>query len=281
MSAGGAEPAAGEPPWLRPQALMLSFCGEHLLGRDEVVFSGGFVAVLARVGVGAHAARSTLARMTRRGLLTRHRLGKHVYHGLTAHAEAVLAEGERRVWRAGAVNRDWSGQWTLLGFSLPESRRGDRHLLRSRLAWAGFGLLRNGLWISPLEIDVADLLGDLDVIDHVRAFRATALPPTEVDELIEDAWDLAAVAARYRAFLARWDVPNPLPAAPDDLARQLLLITEWLLLVRDDPRLPVEHLPADWPAVRAEQVVHRLRERYEPEVRRIVEWLVERRPTPR
>ncbi|MFD2421132.1 PaaX family transcriptional regulator [Amycolatopsis pigmentata] len=269
-----------EPAWIRPQALMLSFCGGQLWGRDEIVFSGSFVDVLARVGVGEHAARSTLARMTRRGLLARYRIGKRVFFGLTKTAEDILADGERKAWREGPVNREWHGRWTLLGFSLPETRRADRHLLRSRLSWAGFGLLRNGLWVCPAPIDVTELLADLDVVGHVKAFEATTLAPTDVDEMIADAWDLDAIAARYRAFLTRWDVEDPLPGAPDDLARHLLLITEWLLVVREDPRLPVEHLPADWPAVRAEHVVLRLRKRFEPEMSRIVESIVERLPTP-
>jgi phenylacetic acid degradation operon negative regulatory protein len=251
---GAASRPLPESPWLRPQSLLLTFCGAHLLDRDEAVFSGGLIDVLDRVGVKEHAARSTLARMTRRDLLTRHRHGKRVFYGLTGHAREVLREGEERIWRRPAVNRDWDGRWTLLGFSLPERQRGDRHLLRSRLSWAGFGLLQNGLWLTPAAVDV--------------------------DQLIADAWDLDALAARYRAFLDRWDRPEPAPAAPDDLARQLLLLTEWLMLVREDPRLPVEHLPADWPAVRAEHVTLRLRRVYEAPARHVAGEILEWAPRP-
>lgn len=269
----------GGRTWIRPQALLLTFCGGHLLGRDEAVFSGSFVEVLSRLDVGEHAARSTLARMTRRGLLRRYRSGKRVYFGLTRHATEVLEDGAERIWRRGAVNRDWDGQWTLLGFSLPENRRADRHLLRSRLLWAGFGMLQNGLWISS-GADVSGALGDLDVLDHIRVFRAHTLAPTDTAEMIRGTWDLPALAARYRQFLSRWDVPEPLPDAPDDLTRQLLLFTEWLLLVRHDPHLPLVHLPVDWPAVRAEQVANRLRERYEAPARKLADTIIDRIPLP-
>lgn len=136
------------PPWVRPQALLLTFCGAHMPA-GQAVYSGSLVKLLQRVGVGEHATRSTLARMCRRGLLVRHRVGKRVYFEVSARAATMLAEAAERVWREGAVNRGWDGNWTLLGFSLPESRRADRHLLRSRLTWAGFGLLQHGLWISP------------------------------------------------------------------------------------------------------------------------------------
>ena len=280
---GARGPRTGRAPgslWLRPQSLLLTFCGDHLLDREGAVFSGGLIDVLDRVGVKEHAARSTLARMTRRGLLTRHRHGKRVYHGLTERAREVLREGEERVWRRPAVNRDWDGRWTLLGFSLPEHQRGDRHLLRSRLSWAGFGPLQNGLWLTPAAVDVDRLLEGLDVVGHVKAFRATMISPTEIGQVIADAWDLDALAARYRAFLDRWDRPDPAPGARDDLARRLLLLTEWLMLVREDPRLPVEHLPADWPAVRAEAVALRLRDAYEAPARRIAEEILQWAPEP-
>lgn len=243
-----------------------------------MVASSSLVELLARVGVGEHAARSTLARMTRRGLLQRHRVGRRVYFALTDHATVVLEEGESRIWQQEPVNRHWDGRWTLLAFSIPETRRTDRHLLRSRLTWAGFGPLQSGLWISPHPVELAPLVGDLGVGDHLKAFRVETLEPDDVDGMIADAWNLDALAARYRGFLTRWDHRSPLPDAPDDLARKLLLEAEWVLLVRADPRLPAEHLPADWPAVRAEQVALRLRQAYDASARRIAHQLLDRRP---
>lgn len=257
---GGPDSAA--PVSVRPQTHVLMFCGIHLLAPGLSVPTPALIDVLARVGVGEHAARSTVSRMLRRGTLQRRRVGQRGYLSPTAATRGTLARGGERAWQS-PVNRTWDGQWTLLAFSLPESRRADRHLLRSRLEWAGFGLLQNGLWVAPRRIDVAELLGPLDVLDHLKVFRAEAAAPTQVTELIDDAWDLAGIAEGYQRFLDRWDRPEPLPDAPDDLARQLWLLGEWTLLARADPGLPVEYLPADWPAVRAEHVALRLRARYE------------------
>ncbi|WP_117215072.1 PaaX family transcriptional regulator [Allorhizocola rhizosphaerae] len=246
------------PPEVRPQTLLLTFLGRAVLGRDIAVCSGTYLAVMDRLGVSEQAIRSTLSRMVVRGLLARHRRGRKMYFGLTQHAETVLSEGERRIWHAGPVNRDEDGPWTLLGFSLPESRRDERHLLRSRLRWAGFGLLRSGLWIAPGVVDVVSLWPDDRLRDHIQVFHGHPAEAESVSRMVGDAYDLPAIAARYRQFLRRWDAPRPLRAAPDDLARQLWLISEWLLILRDDPRIPLRHLPSDWPAVDAEAVFHRL-----------------------
>jgi phenylacetic acid degradation operon negative regulatory protein len=263
------------PAAVRPQTHVLMFCGVHLIDPDLAVPTPGLIDALARVGIGEHAARSTVSRMLRRGTLERRRRGKRIYLSPTPRVRAELAEGGERAWRS-PVNRTWDGQWTLLGFSLPESRRADRHLLRSRLQWAGFGMLQNGLWVAPGRVDVEALLQKLDVLDHLKVFRAQVAEPTQVPDLIDDAWDVPTIARGYEQFLERWDRPDPLPDAPDDLARQLWLLGEWTLLGRHDPGLPVEYLPADWPAVRAEHVALRLRTRYEAGAAAIAAGLVER-----
>jgi phenylacetic acid degradation operon negative regulatory protein len=274
ISAAEAE-AAGPSPRLRPQSLMLTVLGNYVLGRDIAVFSGSFIELFARLGVGEHAARSTLTRMVSRELLSRHRRGRRMHFGLTPRSEEILVDGERRVWRRGAVNTDWDGRWTVLTFSMPESWQRVRHDLRARLTWAGFGSLGNGMWIAPSRVDVAPIVAELGLNEHVKVFSGTAEAPTDVAGMLRDAFDLDALATGYRAFLERWDRPRPVPDAPDDLARYLWMTTEWLQLVRTDPRLPVERLPADWPAVRGQEVLMKLRGRYETRARGLADQAIE------
>ncbi|WP_245777813.1 PaaX family transcriptional regulator [Lentzea xinjiangensis] len=245
---------------MTPQTLMLNFLGLHVLGRDIAVYSGSVIDVFRRVDVSEEAVRSTLTRMASRDLLAKHRNGRKVYFGLTERATGVLRDGERRIWQRGAVNRDWDGTWTLVGFSLPEGRRGARHDLRSRLQWAGFGPVQNGLWIAPGTRDVTEMVADLGLAENVTVFTAQHAKPTEAADLARRAFDTTAIAARYQDFLARWREPDA--ALPDDLARQLLLHADWLDLVRQDPHLPAELLAQDWPAIEAEQLFQALATRY-------------------
>ncbi|MGY1812321.1 PaaX family transcriptional regulator [Blastococcus sp. SYSU D00820] len=254
-------------PALRPESLLLTFFGAYVLGRPVMVASPGVLDVMERVGVSPHATRSALARMVKKGLLVSERRGRPVYFGLTARSEEVLADGGVRIWRSGAVNRHWDGRWTLLGFSLPESWQRQRHDLRSRLLWAGFGPLQGGLWVAPDTVDVGRLLEGLAAAGHVRSFLATPAPGTDVQAMVADAWDLAELAGRYEAFLERWDGGAADRGAIDPLARQLALQAEWLRAIRTDPRLPVELLPAPWPAERAQEVFHRLHAEVEVQAR--------------
>jgi phenylacetic acid degradation operon negative regulatory protein len=255
---------------------MLAFLGDQVLGRDVCVYSGSVIDVFARAGIGEPATRSTLTRMVNRGLLRRQREGRRMYFGLTERSAAVLRDGEQRVWRTGAVNRQWDGTWTLLGFSLPESWQRQRHDLRSQLTWSGFGPLFSGLWIAPGEVDVSSLVAELGLAAHVKVFRAHADTGMDIDAMVEETWELSELAAQYEAFVRRWQPwKTQLPDADDALALRLRLQAEWLRVIRRDPRLPVEHLPADWPAERAEKTFRVVHERLTPLARDASERLLD------
>jgi phenylacetic acid degradation operon negative regulatory protein len=234
---------------------MLTFLGDYLYRQGRCVYSGTAIAVLGRLGVSEHATRSTLGRMVNRGLLYRVRRGRRMYFGLTPRTVAILRDGHVRIWRTGAVNEDWDGTWTLLGFSLPEAWQRQRHDLRSQLAWAGFGPLQGGLWIAPGRVDVSAIVAELGLATRVRVFRAHADELTDVAQLVHDAYDLDRLAQRYREFADRWSDP---PYRADPLAAHLAIVTEWLRIIRLDPRLPVRHLPADWPAIPAQKTFQHL-----------------------
>lgn len=259
----------------RPESLLISLFGLFALGRDVALSTGGIINALARLGVSEHATRTTLNRMSRRGLLHSVRQGRQAYLGLTHYGRTVLADGEQRITTE-VVNRDWDGHWAVLGFSVPESRRTDRHALRKHLAWAGFGLLQNGLWIATSPADIDHALAELGLRDYVKIFRAEAIPPTRPDDLVREAWDLDQLGTGYTKFLERWEQNTLGPL--DAMCRQILLHTEWLFLIRKDPRLPVDLLPDRWPGIRAEELFWKLRDELQQPARDISEEVLDTIP---
>ncbi|MDL5203074.1 PaaX family transcriptional regulator C-terminal domain-containing protein [Streptomyces sp. ALI-76-A] len=266
-------------PQPRPQSLMLAFFGNHVLGEGDLcVYSGSIIDVLGRVGVGEQAVRSTLTRMVNRGLLRRQREGRRMYFGLTPQATRVLRDGGRRVWDKGAVNDDWDGSWTLLGFSLPESWQRQRHDLRSQLAWSGFGALYSGLWIAPGKVDVAGIVAELGLAAHVKIFHAQADQATDIGLMVRDTWDLESIAARYVSFDKRWTARPDAGPGDDPIGTRLRLVSEWLWTIRADPRLPARHLPPDWPARPAQETFRRVAEQTADPAERMARALLETVP---
>lgn len=240
----------------RPLWLILMLMGDFAFERAVALSTGTFLEVLANMGIGAHTTRSTLQRMCDRDLLIRHRHGREVYFGLSTRATALLQRGQTESWRP--VNPTWNESWTLLSFSIPEHRRPVRYRLRSRLSAAGFGQLQSGLWIAPGKVDVAPLVADLDVLDDIKSFQGFPMPSTSVEDLIHEAYDMESLAGRYRGFLQRWSNDAAI-AHSSELASLLVMQAEWQQIAQSDPRLPLRHLPGDWPVAAADRL---FRERF-------------------
>src|SRR3954453_10697831 len=194
----------------RPQSLLLSFFGALVVDfRLPPLPTMTLLDLLGDLGVNEAAARATLKRMTQRGLLDRGQVGRTAEYALTPLTEDVLRQARERV-RSAAPFEHPEGEWTLLSYSVPESRRDLRHRVRSQLIWAGFGGLRDGLWIAPGTVDVGAVLGRSDLADAAGladACAARALPGTDVHRLVHQAWDVPAVRAAHTWFIDTWRRP--------------------------------------------------------------------------
>jgi phenylacetic acid degradation operon negative regulatory protein len=257
-------PDPGRAP--TPQAVLMTMLGRYCLADNPAIATQGHIEVLARIGLAPQASRLTLSRMTERGLLERLRRGRLAYFRATELGLTVMRNQEERTFHDQGDTPGPPGAWTILSFTIPETRRKERHLLRRRLAWEGFGPLRDGVWIAPGDHDLTDLnaaLAEMGIDEHIDAFTAYPKFP-DVQEMLSRVWALDELADLYAQFLREWDVPDPAPAATDDLGRDLLLISTWRHLLRETPRLPATHLPPDWPAARCHELFRTLHARYEP-----------------
>lgn len=251
----------------RPQSLLLSFFGALVVDFDlPPLPSVVLLDLLADLGVTEAAARATLKRLTQRGLLSRGQVGRTAEYALTPLAEDVIRQARERVASPAPFEHP-EGEWTLLSYSVPESRRDLRHRVRARLTWAGFGGLRDGLWIAPGTVDVAAVLGRSDLADVAGladAFAARALPGTDIDRLVHRAWDVPAVREAHDWFISAWSRP---PRVSGSLAQLTLVGADWLRLLRTDPGLPAGQLGPDWPAATSSAIYRRVFDGLEPAAR--------------
>jgi phenylacetic acid degradation operon negative regulatory protein len=238
----------------KPQDLLLALEGALVLDRYEHPLpTMVFLDVLRSLGVSDDATRSTLTRLTDRGLLTRHQDGRVASYGLTDTSRRLLREGRERV-DAAAPFHQTSDDWTLLSFSLPETQRDVRNQLRSRLTWAGFGCLRDGLWVAPGRVDVDRMIGvraDVGGL-QIDGFVAAPTTGTDVARFVRRAWDLDALRREHEEFIRRWE--RPLLQDLDPVALFTLHGAHWIRLLRQDPVLPERYLGEDWPAGRSASV---------------------------
>ncbi len=129
---------------------------------------------------------------------------------------------------------------------IPETDRRARHVVRTRLAWAGFGSLGPGLWISPhvaREQEAMRVLREARVAEDAHVFVARRTGLSDTRAMVAAAWDLPEIEAEYERFVAEFRAPG-VPA--DVLLRQLELVHAWRRFPALDPALPRELLPPRW-----------------------------------
>jgi phenylacetic acid degradation operon negative regulatory protein len=236
------------------RSVLLTVLGEYVLPASGGAWQETLIAALGATGYKTHAARQALARSVAAGWLVTERHGRRSRAHLTPETAEMLRAGAQRIYSFGAP-WEWDGRWLLVVLRVPEERREVRHQVRTRLAWAGFGSLGGGLWISPhveRERELRDLAG-ADAVAEVVSFRAELGALGDPARVIADAWDLEAVADAYRGFLRRFGRLRP--RGPEATFRaQTLLVHEWRRFPFLDPDLPDDLLPARWPRRRAHEV---------------------------
>lgn len=248
------------PPRARSQRLLITLLGEYWSERDNPVPSATLVHVLAEFDIEPANARAALSRLARRDILERSKVGRRTYYRLTERAVRLLERGAERIFGLG-LPQQWDGSWTVMLFSVKDSDRDLRHLLRSRLRWLTFSPLYDAVWVSPHDrLDQAEeLLVELGIEDAVALRTQTLSLRSDSRSRLNSAWDLSSLADGYQGYI---DTYSPLVRAIEQervtpsqaLVARTTLIDDWRAFARDDPDLPIEFLPAGFPRDRAREL---------------------------
>ncbi|MFC8128081.1 PaaX family transcriptional regulator C-terminal domain-containing protein [Streptomyces sp. NPDC057302] len=245
-----------------PRSLIVTFYGAYGRAAPGPVPVADLVRLLAPVGVDAPSVRSSVSRLKRRGLLVPARTAAGAAgYALSPDARQLLEDGDRRIYAAPPAARQGGG-WVLAVFSVPESERQKRHVLRSRLAGLGFGTAAPGVWIAPAHLyeETRHTLERLQLSSYVDLFRGEHLGFAATADAVARWWDLTSIAKEHEAFLDRhepvlrsWQGRGDTP--PDEAYRDYLLaLDSWRRLPYADPGLPGELLPPGWPGDRSAEV---------------------------
>lgn len=243
-----------------PQGLAVTLVADYTLGTRAWLPSAAMVALLGEAGVSSGGARTAVSRLARRGVLEGSRHGRHSSYRLTPAAAAHLSAGGARIAAFAASADSWDGFWTLVAFSLPQEQGTRRRALRGQLRWLGYAPLYDGLWVAPhapsarVAAELAAVtLGAMTVFRarHVDVGAVAGRDPIE-------AWDIAAIARQYEAFLGRWEPELPgirsgrIAGAEAVHARTEVMDTYRRFPVLD-PLLPARLLPPGWLRGRARE----------------------------
>jgi phenylacetic acid degradation operon negative regulatory protein len=258
--AAGAESARG---------LLFTVLGEFVLPTGGSAWTSAFIEVFARLGVEEKAIRQALARTAADGWVRPERLGRRTRWWLTPDSDRLLTEGTERIYAFASSQRSWDGTWLLVLARVPESDRSARHVLRTRLSWAGLGSPAPGVWVTThteRREEVERMLRQAAVTDG-QIFVAEHLGGGELPDLVRQSWDLPAIEQQYEEFLAEFASAS----APDPLVRLTELVHAWRRFPSVDPGLPAQLLPARWSGARAARLFAARHAKWSPDA--VTQWM--------
>jgi phenylacetic acid degradation operon negative regulatory protein len=248
---------------LRPQSMVITLYGDYIRHASGSIQIGVLVQLLGYFGVSNQAIRSTISRMKRNGLLQVERNGARRLYSMTTSGAKMIEAGAARIFQFPSYQGAWDGHWHLITYSIPESAREARDRLRQELAWMGFGMLTNALWIAPHnhQPEIQTLADTLGICSNIEIFTARHDGFSTPQSIVAHCWDLPSINARYAAFVKKYkpmyDEHCRLLALGKDIelsecfVRRVNLIHEFRRFPYLDPELPAELLPADWRGAQA------------------------------
>jgi phenylacetic acid degradation operon negative regulatory protein len=250
------------------RSVLFTVLGELVLPAGGEAWTSAFIDVLGRLGVEEKAARQALMRTAADGWLSSERRGRRTVWRLTPAAERLLGDGTKRIFGFTAVAADWDGRWTMVIARTPETERAARHVLRTRLRWAGFGNVMPGVWLSPRsdrDEEVRQILEQTGLPDGCL-FTAEYQGGGSLAAMVGNAWDLDELTREYDEFIAAFSGQMSV----DPLVRVIDLVHAWRRFPWIDPGLPAPFLPVPWSGTTAAGLFARLHAGWAGEAR--AEW---------
>lgn len=236
------------------QHLLVTMLGEFWRFTDLWLPVRVIVRLAEDVGLSRSAVATALSRLTARGVLENDGGGRASRYRFTAAARARLVVGTAQVGQFGDPSVPWDRRWTAVAFSVPETEREIREAFRARLKWLGFAPVYGALWFSPRDrMEQVQEIAEGYGVDDFMAFRVDddafeGRRPAIVDTT-EPPQRYAEFAAANEARLERLRAGEV--DVQEGFRARIEVLDEWRAFPWDDPGMPYELLPDDWPLLRA------------------------------
>lgn len=238
---------------MRVREAAMTILAEVVRRYETSIGATALVSLMGALGFPPAAVRTVIFRLRREHLLeARKERGRAIYT-LTESAQQRLEAGNRRTFET--ARESWDGLWRILTYNVPERQRSLRDELRKDLIWLGFGQLSVSTWVSPRRVTayVNSLIRAAGMQRYVHLFEARHVGLAPSLELVNQAWDLQAIAEAYadvlREIRSRWSEQLQSGRTLSDkeaFAERINLVARYQRLLDLDPWLPIELLPSGW-----------------------------------
>ncbi|MFC3084694.1 PaaX family transcriptional regulator C-terminal domain-containing protein [Tabrizicola soli] len=220
---------------LNAATFIVTIYGDVVVPRGGVLWTGTLIELCAEVGISESLVRTAVSRLVAAAQLTGERIGRRSFYRLESSAVATFMEAADLLYGPDRPSKGWQI------IHDPDLRIEDARRLR-------MGHMGGPVFIRP---DRGQPLPPAALVFHAETVT-TAEP-------LAGFWDLSALRDGYDRFMALFDMLEPARLSDHQaLVARLLLVHAYRMVLLRDPRLPAEHLPADWNGAEARALFRRL-----------------------
>ncbi len=248
---------------LRANSVLITVYGDAIAPRQQAVWLGSLIELLAPFGLSARLVRTSAFRLAADGWFTATRIGRRSYYRLSDVGLMRVQHADRRIYEFNLPA--WDGRWTLVLLDA-NMRASTRQHLKRELMWESFGQLAPNVFAHP-HVDhrsLQEIITAAQAKDQVAVLNAQGIATDSgaaLQTIMHDTFKLTQVERAWQQFITRFEpVGAELGNLNDAEAffARTLLIHEYRRVLLRDPNLPEAFLPADWPGVRARQLCEAL-----------------------
>jgi len=198
---------AAFPP--RAKSLVITVWGDAIVPHGGRVWLSGLIRLMQPLGCNERLVRTSIFRLANEGWLAARQVGRRSQYRLTADGKRRFEHAYQRVY--GTSQQTWDGRWDIVLLAAEDAQGNARRAARESLAWEGFAMLAPGVFARPRQ-DTADGTAAA-VVQSLKLSSATTImvanePVTSrgsaLKKTVQQNWDLAAIDAEYRGFIARF-----------------------------------------------------------------------------
>ncbi|HQU01814.1 MAG TPA: PaaX family transcriptional regulator C-terminal domain-containing protein [Acetobacteraceae bacterium] len=226
-------------------ALILTMMGDAFIPRGGAVALSSILEICAAMGFAGGAVRTAMSRLQADLWLESNRVGRASFYAPHARGKPVFAASIKRIYGPRLTLDEAPLRLIVL------DQGAGRDALRTRLERLGYGQLAPSIMVAPATGPAPELGGGGYVLTASAA--ASTMRP-----LATRIWPITDIATQYRHFIETYEAIQPDDLATltprDALIARFVLIHDYRLIILNDPALPNQMLPPDWPGPAARQI---------------------------
>ncbi len=232
------------------------------------------------LNINAGAVRTAVSRLKKQGFFSAKKTGLSSRYTITPKAIMAREFYNKKIFIGEDVYYNWKREWWLLSFAFEQAQEKQRGQLRSLLKKMDFGCLHRGVWLKPVDpyLWLDQALENQGFNKHVHIFTTKITHIEKAQQLAQHLWELGKIAqqfAEYQELLRAKIADYPHWDDQACFIRHIKLFKEFADPLINNPLLPPQLFPKDWPGTTYRELFKRVNDRLALKSQRFVKSVIE------